>query len=72
MVQNLLPDFHGTLIIRLEEVIGAVVLDRLPAVLSNIKDYNTQKSNKHETLLRRQKHGLVPSGKPPQASDVSS
>lgn len=40
---NLLPDFHGTLVIRLEEVIGAVVLDCFPAVLSNIEDYNRQK-----------------------------
>lgn len=42
-VQNLLSDFHGKLIIRLKEIVGAVVLDRLPTVLSNIKDYRQTK-----------------------------
>lgn len=37
---DLLPDFHSTFIIRLEEVVGAVVLDRLSAVLADIEDCN--------------------------------
>lgn len=40
--QNLLPDFEGALVVRLEEVVRAVVFDRLPAVLPDIKDYKQQ------------------------------
>ena len=47
----LLPDFHGTLIVRLEEVIGAVVLDCLPAVLSHIKDCNAKTSREREHVV---------------------
>lgn len=42
-VHNLLSGFHGKLIIRLKEIVGAVVLDRLPTVLSNVKDYRQTK-----------------------------
>lgn len=37
---NLLPDFHGAFIVGLEEVVGAVVLDRLSAILADIEDCN--------------------------------
>lgn len=36
---NLLPDFESGLIIGVEEVVGAVILDGLPAVLPNIEHY---------------------------------
>lgn len=49
-VQNLLSDIHSKLIIRLKEVVGAVVLDRLPTVLSNIKDYRQAKK---ATIIKR-------------------
>lgn len=43
---DLLPDFHGTLIVRLEEIIRAVVLDCFSAVLSYIEDCNTHEKDK--------------------------
>lgn len=38
----LLPDLHGLLIIRLEELKVPVGLDGLPAVLANVKHYDRQ------------------------------
>lgn len=43
---DLLPDFHSTLIVRLEEIIRAVVLDCFSAVLSYIEDCNTHEEDK--------------------------
>lgn len=43
---DLLPDFHSTLIVRLEEIIRAVVLDCFSAVLSYIEDCNTREEDK--------------------------
>lgn len=43
---DLLPDFHGTLIVRLEEIIRAVVLDCFSAVLSYIEDCNAHEKDK--------------------------
>lgn len=57
---DLLPDFHGRLVIRLEEVIGAVIFDGLPAVLSNVEDCRDTNMN---AMSPREKHDSVLSGK---------
>lgn len=35
---NLLPDFHGLLIVGAEEVVGAVMLHGFSAILSHVED----------------------------------
>lgn len=50
--RNLLPDFDGALVIRLEEVVRAVVFDGLPAVLPYVKDYNSTEIEKNKTNER--------------------
>lgn len=54
MGRGLLSDFDGTLIVGLEEVIGAVVLDGLSAVFSHVEHYNTHThtQRKRETNMR--------------------
>lgn len=53
--RNLLPDFDGALVVGLEEVVGAVVLDGLPAVLPHVKDYNSaEMGKKNKTKTNKQ------------------